>query len=39
MTTVALIVGLALAYLVAPGEGMNINTSSLDAPRPDHLCR
>ena len=31
MTTVALIVGLALAYLFAPGEGMNINTASLDA--------
>jgi aerobic C4-dicarboxylate transport protein len=30
MTTVALIVGLALAYLVAPGAGMNINTASLD---------
>jgi aerobic C4-dicarboxylate transport protein len=30
MTTVALIVGLALAYLVAPGTGMNINTASLD---------
>ena len=31
MTTVALIVGLALAYLFAPGEGMNINTANLDA--------
>jgi len=30
MTTVALIVGLCLAYLFAPGEGMNINTASLD---------
>src|SRR6202451_3952146 len=30
MTTVALIVGLALAYLFAPGDGMNINTASLD---------
>ena len=30
MTTVALIVGLALAYLFAPGAGMNINTASLD---------
>src|SRR5450631_3435218 len=30
MTTVALIVGLALAYLFAPGAGMNINTSTLD---------
>jgi aerobic C4-dicarboxylate transport protein len=31
MTTVALIVGLILAYVVAPGDGMNINTASLDA--------
>jgi aerobic C4-dicarboxylate transport protein len=31
MTTVALIVGLALAYLFAPGAGMNINTATLDA--------
>src|SRR5271163_4258219 len=31
MTTVALIVGLTLAFLFAPGEGMNINTASLDA--------
>ena len=31
MTTVALIVGLLLAFIVAPGEGMNINTASLDA--------
>jgi aerobic C4-dicarboxylate transport protein len=30
MTTVALIVGLALAYLFAPGAGTNINTASLD---------
>src|SRR5580704_14838075 len=30
MTTVALIVGIALAYLLAPGEGMNMNTASLD---------
>jgi aerobic C4-dicarboxylate transport protein len=30
MTTVALIVGLVLAFLVAPGEGMNINTANLD---------
>src|SRR5580658_8298400 len=30
MTTVALVVGLALAYLFAPGAGMNINTASLD---------
>jgi aerobic C4-dicarboxylate transport protein len=31
MTTVALMVGLALAFLVGPGRGMNINTASLDA--------
>ena len=31
MTTVALAVGLVLAYLVRPGVGMNINTASLDA--------
>src|ERR1700719_1978732 len=31
MTTVALIVGLLLAYLVGPGHGMNIDTSTLDA--------
>ncbi len=31
MTTIALIVGLALAYLVGPGHGMNINTATLDA--------
>jgi aerobic C4-dicarboxylate transport protein len=30
MTTIALVVGLALAYLFAPGEGMNINTANLD---------
>src|ERR1700733_6825272 len=30
MTTVALIVGLGLAYVFAPGAGMNINTASLD---------
>ena len=30
MTTVALTVGLILAFLVGPGRGMNINTSSLD---------
>jgi aerobic C4-dicarboxylate transport protein len=30
MTTVALVVGLSLAFLVAPGEGMNINTANLD---------
>jgi aerobic C4-dicarboxylate transport protein len=31
MTTVALAVGLILAYVVRPGVGMNINTASLDA--------
>jgi aerobic C4-dicarboxylate transport protein len=31
MTTVALIVGLVLAFVFAPGDGMNINTASLDA--------
>ena len=31
MTTVALIVGLALAFIVRPGEGMNINTANLDS--------
>src|SRR5450432_770672 len=31
MTTVALIVGLVLAYLFGPGHGMNIDTSTLDA--------
>jgi aerobic C4-dicarboxylate transport protein len=30
MTTLALVVGLALAFAVAPGKGMNINTASLD---------
>jgi aerobic C4-dicarboxylate transport protein len=30
MTTVALIVGLALAYLFAPGTGMNMNPANLD---------
>src|ERR1700724_3140474 len=31
MTTVALIVGLLLAYIFGPGHGMNIDTSHLDA--------
>src|SRR5260221_10608558 len=31
MTTVALIVGLVLAYVFGPGHGMNIDPSSLDA--------
>jgi aerobic C4-dicarboxylate transport protein len=31
MTTVALAVGLIIAYLVRPGEGMNIDASKLDA--------
>src|ERR1700733_4986813 len=30
MTTVALVVGLVLAYLVGPGHGMNIDPSKLD---------
>src|SRR5271168_5221732 len=30
MTTVALIVGLIMAFLLQPGVGMNINTASLD---------
>src|SRR5271154_1350313 len=30
MTTVALVVGLVLAYLFGPGHGMNIDTSTLD---------
>ncbi|HEY3892525.1 MAG TPA: dicarboxylate/amino acid:cation symporter [Bradyrhizobium sp.] len=31
MTTIALLVGLALAYLFGPGRGMNIDPSTLDA--------
>src|SRR6202023_1299910 len=31
MTTVALVVGLALAFLFGPGHGMNIDPSTLDA--------
>lgn len=31
MTTVALVIGLLLAFLFGPGHGMNIDTSSLDA--------
>src|SRR6201992_1882370 len=31
MTTVALVVGLLLAYIFGPGHGMNIDTSTLDA--------
>src|SRR5947199_10636955 len=31
MTTVALIVGLLLAYIFGPGHGMNIDPSTLDA--------
>ena len=30
MTTIALALGLLLAYLVGPGHGMNINTAALD---------
>src|SRR5476649_2950859 len=31
MTTVALIVGLILAFIFGPGHGMNMNTTKLDA--------
>src|ERR1700746_1728860 len=31
MTTIALVIGLLLAYAVGPGHGMNIDASSLDA--------
>src|SRR3954452_8707332 len=31
MTTIALVVGLVLAYLFGPGHGMNIDPSTLDA--------
>src|SRR5271165_6073725 len=31
MTTVALVVGLVLAFVVGPGRGMNIDPSTLDA--------
>src|SRR5258707_2049396 len=31
MTTVALVVGLLLAYMFGPGHGMNIDPSTLDA--------
>ncbi|HET7885012.1 MAG TPA: dicarboxylate/amino acid:cation symporter [Bradyrhizobium sp.] len=31
MTTIALVVGLLLAFIFGPGHGMNIDTSSLDA--------
>src|SRR5947209_19812726 len=31
MTTIALVVGLLLAYLFGPGHGMNIDPSTLDA--------
>jgi aerobic C4-dicarboxylate transport protein len=31
MTTVALLLGIVLAYLAGPGHGMNIDTSKLDA--------
>ena len=31
MTTIALVIGLLLAYVFGPGHGMNIDTSSLDA--------
>ncbi|MBB5223937.1 aerobic C4-dicarboxylate transport protein [Amaricoccus macauensis] len=31
VTTIALILGLAVAFLVGPGHGMNVDTSTLDA--------
>ena len=31
MTTLALVMGLLLAFVIRPGDGMNINTASLDA--------
>jgi aerobic C4-dicarboxylate transport protein len=31
MTTIALVLGIVLAYLAGPGHGMNIDTSTLDA--------
>src|SRR5262252_2364449 len=31
MTTIALVVGLVLAFIVGPGHGMNIDPSTLDA--------
>src|SRR5271169_4013613 len=31
MTTVALIVGITLAFLIGPGHGMNVDPSTLDA--------
>ena len=39
MTTVALIVGLLLAYLFGPGHGMNIDPSTLDAKALSSLRR
>lgn len=30
MTTIALIIGLAIAYIFKPGQGMNVNISTLD---------
>ena len=39
MTTIALIVGLVLAFLFAPGHGMNIDPSTLDAKALEQLCR
>jgi Na+/H+-dicarboxylate symporter len=30
MTTIALVVGLVLAFVFAPGHGMNINPATLD---------
>jgi aerobic C4-dicarboxylate transport protein len=31
VTTIALVLGIVVAYLFGPGHGMNVNTSSLDA--------
>src|SRR5437868_11844311 len=39
MTTVALIVGLLLAYIFGPGHGMNIDPSTLDSEGAQYLCR
>src|ERR1700752_2786954 len=30
MTTIALVVGIVLAFVIGPGHGMNVDTSSLD---------
>src|ERR1700685_95388 len=38
MTTIALIVGLVLAFLFAPGHGMNIDPSPLDPKGPSNYA-